>query len=146
MPKKCALEGCVGRLKSSQGVFFFFFFEISYILGQTFLFDFFLLKDNCFTILYWFLPHINMNQSQVYICPFPPEPHSQLPPPPRALGCHRALGGAPCVTQQMPTFCLSFIWRGLCSHALLSIRPTLGFSHRAHKSILCVCVSVATCT
>ena len=45
LPKKCALEGCVGRLKSSQGVFgvflFCFVFEISYILGQTFLFDFF---------------------------------------------------------------------------------------------------------
>ena len=25
--------------------------------------------DNCFTILCWFLPYINMNQPQVYVCP-----------------------------------------------------------------------------
>ena len=29
------------------------------------------MKDNCFTILCWFLPYINRNQPQVYICPFP---------------------------------------------------------------------------
>ena len=29
----------------------------------------FLLKDNCFTILCWFLPYICMNQPWVYICP-----------------------------------------------------------------------------
>ena len=38
---------------------FFFFFN-------------FLLQDVCFTILCWFLPHINMNQPQVYICPLFP--------------------------------------------------------------------------
>ena len=31
------------------------------------LFIYFKLEDNCFTILGWFLPYINMNQSQVYI-------------------------------------------------------------------------------
>ena len=36
--------------------------------------------DNCFTVLCWFLPYINMNQSQVYICPLPFEPPSHLPP------------------------------------------------------------------
>jgi len=38
------------------------------------------LEDNCFTMLCWFLPYINMNQSQVYICPLPLEPPSHLPP------------------------------------------------------------------
>ena len=131
--------------RSFWGFFVLFCFWDFLHIRTDFFIWFFLLKDNCFTILYWFLPHINMNQSQVYIHPFPPEPHSQLPPPPRALGCHRALGGTPCVTQQMPTFCLSFIWQCLCSHTILSIRPTLGFTHHAHKSILCVCVSIATC-
>ena len=28
--------------------------------------SYFELKDNCFIILFWFLPHINMNQPQVY--------------------------------------------------------------------------------
>ena len=31
---------------------------------------------NCFTILWWFLPFINMNQPLVYICPLPLEPSS----------------------------------------------------------------------
>ena len=53
----------------------------------------FLLGDNCFTILCWFLPYINMNQSQVYIYPLPPEPPTpHLPPHPAPLACHGALG------------------------------------------------------
>ena len=37
-------------------------------------------KDTCFTILCWFLPKVNMNQPQVYICPFPLKPLFHLPP------------------------------------------------------------------
>ena len=40
------------------------------------------------TILCWFLPHINMNRSQVYICPIPLEPPSHLPSHPTPQGCH----------------------------------------------------------
>ena len=43
-----------------------------------------------FTILYWFLPYINMNQSQVYICRLPLEPPSYLPLHPTPLGYHGA--------------------------------------------------------
>ena len=50
------------------------------------------MKDNCFTILCWFLPYINMDQPQVYICPFLLELPSHLPPRPTPLGCHRARG------------------------------------------------------
>ena len=42
------------------------------------------MENNCFTVLCWFLPYINLNQSQVYICPFLLEPPSHLtaiPPP-----------------------------------------------------------------
>ena len=39
---------------------------------------YFSLKDNCFTVLCWFLLNINMNQPQVYICPLPLEPPSHL--------------------------------------------------------------------
>ena len=28
-------------------------------------------EDNCFTVLCWFLPYINMNQPKVYTCPLP---------------------------------------------------------------------------
>ena len=52
----------------------------------------FLLEDNCFTILWWFLPYINISQPQVYMCPLPFEPPSYLPPHPTPLGCQRALG------------------------------------------------------
>ena len=43
--------------------------------------SFFLLEDNCFTILCWPLPYISINQPQVYICPLPPEPHLPFPTP-----------------------------------------------------------------
>ena len=55
----------------------------------------FLLEDNCFTILYWFLSYININQPQVFIYLLPCAPPSHLPPHPTPLGCHRALGVLP---------------------------------------------------
>ena len=53
---------------------------------------FFELEENCFTMLCWFLPYSNTNQSRlyiymhsyevcVYIYPFPLEPPSPVPPP-----------------------------------------------------------------
>ena len=45
-------------------------------LGNLFLFK--KLEINYFTILWWFLPYINMNGHEVYLCPFSLEPH--LPP------------------------------------------------------------------
>ena len=42
----------------------------------------FSLEDNCFTVLYWSLPYINMNQPKVYICPLPLEPPSHSTPHP----------------------------------------------------------------
>ena len=41
------------------------------------------MKDNCFTVLCWFLPNINMNQSSIYPCPLPLEhPSTSLLIPP----------------------------------------------------------------
>ena len=57
-----------------------------------FFFYFFYLEDNCFTLLCWFLPSIDMSQAQGHICPHPPEPPSHLLPHPTPLGRHRALG------------------------------------------------------
>ena len=64
----------------------------------------FKLKDNCFTMLCWFLIYNNVNQSYIYIYipSFLNLPLSH-PPHPVALGCHRAPGWAPCVTQQLST-------------------------------------------
>ena len=57
----------------------------------------FLLADNFFSILCWLLPYNKMNKSQIQICSLPPEPPPDFPPHPTPLGCHRALGWAPCV-------------------------------------------------
>ena len=70
----------------------------------------FLLEDNCFTILWWFLPYINIYQPQVYICPFLLEPPSHLPPNPTPLGWHRALNWTLSATQQIPIGYLFYIW------------------------------------
>ena len=48
------------------------------------------MEDNYFTILWWFLQYINMNQPWVNMCPPPPEPHSHIPPHSIPLGCPRA--------------------------------------------------------
>ena len=73
-------------------------------------FLFFFVVGNRFTILCWPLPYISMNQPQVHTRPLPPEPLSPLPPHPTSRGGHRALGWAPCVTQQIPTGCIFYIW------------------------------------
>ena len=44
-----------------------------------------------FTILWWFLPYVNMSQPWVYMCPDHPEPASHLPLHPIPLSCPREL-------------------------------------------------------
>ena len=96
--------------------------------------------DNCFTVLYWFLPYI-MNQPQVYIRLLSLESLYFLPHP-IPPGSYRALGWAPCVTQQIPTSYLFYIWWYVCFHATLnSSYPTLFYC--VYKSVPYVCVSVA---
>ena len=59
------------------------------------LINFFKLEANYFTVLWWFLPYIDMNQPWVYLCS-PPIPlgwprTSHLPPDPIPLGWPRTL-------------------------------------------------------
>ena len=49
------------------------------------------------------------------------------------LDCHRALGWAPCVTQQIPTGYLFYIWSCTCFNASLSICPNLSFPCCVHS-------------
>ena len=46
--------------------------------------------NNFFAILWWFLPYIDMNQKQVYMCPPILNPSSFFPPHPIPLFCPRA--------------------------------------------------------
>ena len=59
-----------------------------------------------------------------YTWPLPSEPPTLLLPHPTPLCCHRALGWAPRVPQQILTCYLFYIWSCICFHALLSIFPT----------------------
>ena len=71
---------------------------MTYMSFLTFYFlIYFYLEDNCFTVLYWFLPYNDVNQLWVDPCPPSPEPPSHPLPHPTPLGCHRALGWASCV-------------------------------------------------
>ena len=99
------------------------------------------------TLLWWFLPYINMNPPQEFMCPLHPEPPSHLPPHPILPGCHRAwaLGALLCTSN---SHCLSvlhmIVYMSQCysldsSHPLLlplspvcSLRPCLlcGPAHR----------------
>ena len=89
-------------------------------------------------MLYWFLPYNNrISHKYVYMRPFPLEPPSYLP---LYLGCRRVL-------------CLSALWYTAAFNQLSVLHiimyvfqccfcPTLSFSRRVHKSVLCVCISV----
>ena len=57
----------------------------------------------------------------MYICPLPHECPSYLPPCPTPLSCHKALGWAPCIIQQIPTSYLFYIWKCLHVNATLSV-------------------------
>ena len=59
--------GCIFQIFYSS-----IFFILPLHLRRIFFFKYiyFKLKDVCFTVLCWFLPYINMNRPQVYICPF----------------------------------------------------------------------------
>ena len=48
------------------------------------------MEANYFTILWWFLPYIDMNQSRMYMCAPILNPSSHLPPHPIPLGCANA--------------------------------------------------------
>ena len=48
------------------------------------------MEGNCFTILCWFLPYINMNRPWAYFCPPLLETPSHLLAHPIPLGYHRA--------------------------------------------------------
>ena len=92
------------------------------------------LEDNCFTILYWFLPYVDMNQPQMYIRPLLPEPRSHLSPfyPSRLSQstrlsslCHRA-------NSHLSSSLHMVIYMFPCCFLNLS---NIFFPHYVHKSV-----------
>ena len=57
-----------------------------------------------------FLPYINMDQPQIYICPLPLEPASHLLPYPTPLDCHRVLVWVSWIIQQIPTGYFTYVY------------------------------------
>ena len=79
----------------------------------------FLLEDNCFIILCWPLPYINMSQPQVYICLLPSEPPLSPSPshPSRAVTEHWV--ELPVSHSKCPV-ALCFTYGNVCASVLFS--------------------------
>ena len=98
------------------------------------------------TKLWWLFPYINMNQSQVYMCP------PILKPPPTffpilslwVVPMHRLC--VPCFIYQPCTghHCHHYMWWYTCFNVILSNHPTLTFFLWVQKPVLYICVSFAT--
>ena len=89
-----------------------------------------------------FLPYINMNQPQVYICPPILNPTSLLTLSLWVVPEHWLW--VPCFMHQTCTGHLFYIWQYTCFSFILSNHhPTLIFSHRVQKSLLYIFVSFA---
>ena len=79
----------------------------------------------------------------IYIHPLPLEP--PLTPPPTPLGCHRALGRAPCVIHNFP-LAIYFTYVSIYVSMLLFLLVLPFPSYppcRVRKSVLYVCISIA---
>ena len=85
---------------------------------------YFQLEDSYFTILWWFLPYINMNQSLVYTCPVLLKPSSHLPlhPTPSRLSQSTSLWIS-CIIQRIPTGYLFYIMYIFQYYSLKSSHP-----------------------
>ena len=68
----CSLFSLLAHLLDCYQKFHFLRLSIKLLIMQSFLSHAVLLEDNCFIILCWFLPYINMIQPHIYICPLLP--------------------------------------------------------------------------
>ena len=95
-------------------------------------------------MLYEFLLYNEVNQLYVYMCPLPLGP-PQYPPAIPALCHYRALSGAPCALQKLPSSHLFYSSQCLYDNPTLPIHSTYPFCHSVHKSIryiFYVCLSI----
>ena len=82
------------------------------------------MKDKCFTVLCWFLPNINTNQSQAYPCPGPLKHPSRLSPHPNPLGpCRSSLSHTANSHWLSVLHIVMYILLSLGKRILLSVLP-----------------------
>ena len=95
-------------------------------------FLFFKLEANYFTILWWFLPYIHMNQPWAYMCS--PSWPSFPPPSPS-----HPSWSSQCTNPEHPVSCIEpgleiyFTYDNICVSMLVSQNYPLAFSHRVQK-------------
>ena len=99
------------------------------------------LKDNCYTVLCWFLLNSNINHPKVYPCTLLLE--QPLPPPPSLLPSTSLSS----LSSTSNSHWLSILHMVKYVSMLLSIHPTFSFlpspSH-VHKPVLNICVFFAS--
>ena len=118
--------------------------HINYLKLVIFLFKkLILIGGNYFTIWLWFLPYINMNQSQVHMCLPILNPSPTSIPTPSLWVVPEHWLWVPCYIHWTCTGHLFHIWYYICFSDILSDHPILTFSHRVQKSVLYICVSFA---
>ena len=98
-----------------------------------FSFLFFKLQDDCITMLYWFLPYKNRNQSKLFI-----NIYSLFLEPPFPILSHFFKQSHRATWLLYSRFPLTVCF----THTTFSVFPTLSFFYCVHKSILYVCVSI----
>ena len=94
---------------------------------------FYLLEDNCFIMLWWSLPYIDVNRSSLYTCPLllslACRFHPSMSP--------TAPGWAPCVTPPMVTY---FTWQRIHTKATFSRCPAPLPPQRPRGCSVCLCL------
>ena len=89
-------------------------------------------------MLYWFLPYINLNQPQVYICALPLEP----PPSPHSSRLSQSPNWGS-LRHIAHSHWLFYIWQYILSMLLSPFSPPSPALPHVHKSALHVCLSIA---
>ena len=101
------------------------------------------MEDNYFTMLWRFLPYIDINRPWLHMCSPILNLPSLFPPHRTPLGYPRAPDLVVLLYASNCTDHLFYLWQYTCFNAILSNHPTLAFAHRLQKSILYICFSFA---